>query len=54
MPSDYDATETELIQKRQQKDMERRAMLVDKAMEEQKKKKEMQVNAEQDLKDWIE
>lgn len=54
LPSDYDATETELIQKRQQKDMERRALLVDKAMEEQKKKKEMQINAEQELKDWIE
>jgi hypothetical protein len=54
LPSDYDATETELIEKRTQKDIERRAMLVDKAMEEQKKKKEMQINAEQELKDWIE
>jgi hypothetical protein len=54
LPSDYDATETELIQKRQQADMERRAMLQEKEIEEQKKKKEIQLNAEQELKDWIE
>jgi hypothetical protein len=44
----------ELIQKREQGDMERRAMLVEKETEEQQKKKERQEKAEEELQSWAE
>ncbi len=52
LPSDYDVTEMELIQKQQQADMERRAMLEQKELEEKAKKRELQEKAEADLRAW--
>lgn len=52
LPSDYDVTEMELIQKREQADMERRALLVEKETEEQRKKTELYKKAEEELKEW--
>lgn len=52
LPSDYDVTEMELIQKREQADVERRAMLVDKERQEQEKKAETQQRAEKALGEW--
>lgn len=52
LPSDYDVTEMELIQKHEQADMERRAMLVEKEREEQEKKAKMRKDAEEELKNW--
>jgi len=54
LPSDYDVTEMELIQKREQADMERRAMLEQKERDELEKKKRMQEKAESELRDLIE
>lgn len=54
LPSDYDVTEMELIQKREQSDIERRAMLVEKEKEEQQKKTETQRKAEEELRNWTE
>eukprot|EP00826_Nyctotherus_ovalis_P040735 TRINITY_DN4038_c0_g4_i3.p5 TRINITY_DN4038_c0_g4~~TRINITY_DN4038_c0_g4_i3.p5 ORF type:complete len:125 (-),score=57.10 TRINITY_DN4038_c0_g4_i3:127-501(-) len=44
----------ELIQKREQADVERRAMLVEKERQEQEKKAEMQQRAEEALREWTE
>ena len=52
LPSDYDVTEMDLIQKREQADIERRALLEQKEREEQAKKRAMQEKAELDLKSW--
>lgn len=54
LPSDYDVTEMELINKRQQADMERRAMLEEKEREEQGNKRQMQEKAESELRQWVE
>ncbi|MDR3737105.1 MAG: hypothetical protein P4L10_16420 [Acidobacteriaceae bacterium] len=54
LPSDYDVTEMELIQKRQQADMERRAMLEQKEKDEQVEKRGMQEKAEAELLQWVE
>lgn len=52
LPSDYDVTEMELINTRQQADMERRAALVEKEKREQERKAEMRSEAELQLREW--
>lgn len=52
LPSDYDVTEMELINARQQADMERRAALIEKEKREQEQKVEMKRDAELKLREW--
>eukprot|EP00826_Nyctotherus_ovalis_P043605 TRINITY_DN460_c0_g1_i18.p1 TRINITY_DN460_c0_g1~~TRINITY_DN460_c0_g1_i18.p1 ORF type:complete len:372 (-),score=128.05 TRINITY_DN460_c0_g1_i18:131-1246(-) len=54
LPSDYDVTEMELINTRQQADMERREALVEKERREQEMKAEMRREAEEKLREWTE
>jgi len=54
LPSDYDVTEMELINARQQADMERREALIEKEKKEQELKVKMKREAEEKLREWTE